>query len=131
MGGREVGFAGIRPNLTSRPRLWQCQIDILEELGRVGCTWHSLPLCPGQRRSRQTRPPSRDSRPYKCSNALGAAQLEIMRAQAKTGDLAGALSEAAKLRAPGMQVDALIGIAKGLLEVSSASGSTSSQDRVH
>jgi hypothetical protein len=65
------------------------------------------------------------------ANWLGEAQLEIMRARAKTGDLAGALSEAAKLRAPGMQVDALIGIAKGLLEVSSASESTTSQDRVH
>ena len=65
------------------------------------------------------------------ANWLGQAQLEIMRAQAKTGDLAGALSEVAKMRAPGMQVDALIGIAKGLLELSSASESTTSQDRVH
>jgi tetratricopeptide (TPR) repeat protein len=65
------------------------------------------------------------------ANWLGEAQLEIMRAQAKKGDLAGALSEAAKLRAPGMQVDALIGIAKGLLELSSVTESTTSQDRVH
>lgn len=65
------------------------------------------------------------------ANWLGEAQLEIMRVQAKTGDLTGALSEAAKLRAPWMQVDALIGIAKGLLEASSARESTTSQDRVH
>jgi len=44
------------------------------------------------------------------------AQLETLKAQTRAGDLAGALSEVGNLRAPKMQVDAMVGIALGLLE---------------
>lgn len=54
------------------------------------------------------------------------AQISIMRAQTKAGDLEGALSEVAKLKAPKMQVDALVGIAQGLLDSSLSVGNETS-----
>ena len=54
------------------------------------------------------------------------AQISIMRAQTKAGDLEGALSKVAKLKAPKMQVDALVGIAQGLLDSSLSVGNETS-----
>jgi tetratricopeptide (TPR) repeat protein len=60
-----------------------------------------------------------------------AAQLETLRAQTRAGDLAGALSEVDNLRAPKMQVDALVGIARGLLEGPAPGESNSPRDSAH